>query len=244
MNSERSETAVDPAGLPAQPTSAAVSEEQQRVSGPSLTEDLALALLNDRDLSDEEVENLAKNTSVTKSRKVRFAIATHPHAPRHISLKVVREFYTFDLMQYALTPGVAADLKHAADELLVTRLPSITLGERISLARRSSESIAAALLLDKESRVWQTALGNGRLTEAAVVRALLRPSASAAFVEAVCHHPKWSPRHEIRIALLRNGKIPLARALEFARTLPPPQLRDILHSSDLPEKVKQYLRKS
>ena len=44
------------------------------------------------------------------------------------------------------------------------------------------------------------------------------------------------------MALLRNGKTPLARALEFARALPPAQLRDILHSSRLPEKVKVYLR--
>jgi len=199
--------------------------------------------LNRRDLLSEDVENLAKNAAVKKSRKVRFAMAAHPRAPRHISLKLVREFYNFDLMRYALTPGVAADLKRAADELLVSRLASITLGERISLARRGSESVAAALLLDKESRVWQTALENGRLTEAAVVRALLRPNASAGLVRAVCHHTKWSPRHEIRMALLRNAKTPLARALEFARTLPPPQLRDILHTSHLPEKVKLYLRK-
>jgi hypothetical protein len=243
MNSERSETAIESPEAHAPSTSTSASDDQQRAPNPSLTEDFALALLHRRDLSSEDVENLAKNLAVTKSRKVRFAIATHPRAPRHISLKLIREFYTFDLMQYALTPGVAADLKRAADELLVTRLPSITLGERISLPRRGSESVAAALLLDRESRVWQTALENGRLTEAAVVRVLLRSNASTALVKAVCHHPKWSPRQEIRMALLRNAKTPLARALEFARTLPPPQLRDILHSSHLPEKVKVYLRK-
>src|SRR5438132_1663310 len=119
----------------------------------------------------------------------------------------------------------------ASDEQQKASHPSLT------------EDFALALLHDKESRVWQTALENGRLAEAAVVRALLRPNASAALVETVCHHPKWSPRHEVRMALLRNEKTPLARALEFARTLPPPQLRDILHSSHLPEKVKLYLRK-
>lgn len=243
MNSERSETAINsPEAFPPS-TSAANPHDQQLGSNPSLTEDLALALLLRRDLSSEDVGNLARNAAVQNSRKVRFAIATHPHAPRHISLKLIREFYTFDLMRYALTPGVAADLKRAANELLVTRLPSITLGERISLARRGSEGVAAALLLDRESRVWQTALENARLTEAAVVRVLLRSSASAALVKAVCHHPKWSPRQEVRMALLRNEKTPLARALEFARALPPSQLRDILHSSHLPEKVKLYLRK-
>jgi hypothetical protein len=103
--------------------------------------------------------------------------------------------------------------------------------------------VAAALLLDKESRVWQAALENPRLTEAAIVRGLQRQQASPALVKAVCHHAKWSLRLEIRMALLRSSHTPLARALEFARKLPPAQLRDILHASNLPEKIKMYLRK-
>lgn len=212
-------------------------------AGFVLTEDQALALLQRSDLPAASIEELAKNTSVMKSRKARIAIAAHPRAPRHISLRLIREFFTFDLMRFALLPAVAADLKRAGDEMLVNRIASITLGERISLARRASTAVAAALLLDKESRVWQTALENSRLTEAAIVRTLVRPSVTPAFVEAVCHHPKWSLRHEVRIALLRNEKTPLARAVEFARKLPPTQLRDVLHTSHLPEKVKTYLRK-
>jgi len=209
----------------------------------SLTEDQALATLQHSDLSAESIEQLVKNSSVMKSRKVRIAIAAHPRTPRHVSLRLIREFYTFDLMQFTVLPAVAADLKRAADEMMIKRIASITLGERISLARRASTAVAAALLLDKETRVWQTALENSRLTEVAIVRTLQRSNLSRAFVEAVCHHPKWSLRHEVRVALLRNEKTPMARALEFARTLPPRQLRDILHNSRLPEKVKNYLRK-
>jgi len=210
-------------------------------SASTLTEDLALALLQSRDLLPEALEDIGKNAIVTKSRKVRFALASHPRAPRHLSLRLVREFYTIDLMRFALLPAVAADIKHAADDLLVARLASVTLGERISLARRASGTVAAALLLDKEARVWQTALENPRLAEAAVVKTLLRANGNAAFIETVCHHSRWSPRPEIRMALLRNEKTPLARALEFAGTLPPAQLRDILHSSRLPQRVKTCL---
>jgi len=209
---------------------------------PALTEDLALALLKNRDLPGEEIEQISKNSIATKSRKVRLALAAHPHTPRPLALRLIRELYTFDLMQFALLPAAAADLKRVADDLLVSRLASVSIGERISLARRCSGSVAAALLLDKESRVWQTALENSRLTEAAIVKALQRPAATPAFDEAVCHHAKWSLRPEVRVALLRNPHTPLARALEFARRLAPPQLRDILHSSRLPERIKNYLR--
>lgn len=222
---------------------AAVPLDFSIAADPALTADLALAAVKDRNLPSEVIEQISRNTGVMKSRKVRVALAAHPRAPRRIALRLIRELYTFDLMQFSLIPAVAADLKRVADELLVARLASITLGERIALARRSSAMVAAALLLDKESRVWQTALENPRLSESAIVKALLRPAATPAFVKAVCHHAKWSVRPEIRMALLRNEYTPLARAVEFARRLPPAQLRDILHASRLPEKVKSYLRK-
>jgi hypothetical protein len=227
-----------------QPLDTPAPEALARDADPTLTEDLALALLERRDLPSDALEQLGKNAAVMKSRKVRFAVAAHPHTPRHLSVRLIREFYTFDLMRFALLPVVSGDLKRAADELLVTRIKSITLGERISLARRGSNTIATALLLDKEPLVWQAALENPRLTEAAIIKALLRPNAAPALVEAICHHAKWSLRHEIRMTLLRNPHTPLARALEFARILPPAQLRDILHGSRLSARVKTYLRKN
>ncbi len=215
----------------------------QAAADPALTADLALAIVKDRDLSAEVLERISKNAGVMKSRKVRVALAGHPRTPRRIALRLIRELYTFDLMQFSLLPAVAADLKRVADELLVSRLASITLGERIALARRCSTMVAAALFLDKEARVWQTALENPRLTEAAIARAVLRPGATPAFIKAVCQHAKWSLRPELRAALLRSEYTPMARALEFARRVPPAQLRDILHASRLPEEIKAQLRK-
>src|SRR5579863_3700301 len=241
MNPERSqsEIALDASA----PSTVSPPDDVASASDPALTPDLALALLQRRDLPTDAVEKISHNAGVMKSRKVRIGVAAHPRTSRRIALRLVREFYTFDLMQFALLPAVAADLRRAADDLLVTRLASITLGERISLARRASTNVVAALLLDKETRVWQTVLENPRLTEAAICRSLLRANATRAFVEAICHDPKWSLRPEIRVALLRNEKTPLSRAQELARRFPPAQLRDILHSSRLPEKIKSHLRK-
>jgi len=209
----------------------------------ALTEDLALASLNDPATDKESIEQISVDAGVMKSRKVRLALASHARTPRRIALRVIREFYTFELMQFALLPVAPADLKRMADELLIGRIASITLGERIALARRCSGAVAGGLLLDKEARVWQTALENPRLTESGVIRALTKTGASRPFVEAVCYHGKWSPRIEVRFALLRSAYTPLSKAIEFARRIPPPQLWDILHASKLPESVKRVLRK-
>ena len=208
---------------------------------PALTEDLALALLQRADLPAEVLEQLSKNGNLLKLRKVKVALVCHAHTPRHVSVPLARQFYTFDLLKVALSPSVPADVKVAADEMLIARLKTVTMGERLALARRASGRVAGSLLLDSETRVMRTALENPRLTEAFVIQAALRPQASAALVQAVAQHTKWSYRREIRIALLRTEYLSLARALEFSRGLPPQLLREVLQSSRLPARIKDQL---
>ncbi len=214
-------------------------------SDTALTGDLALALLKHGDLHAEVLEQLAKNRPALKLRKVKIALACHPRTPRHVSVPLIRQFYTFDLMKVALSPVVPADVKLSADETLIARLKTITLGERLTLARQASGRIAGALLLDAEPRIMRAALENSRLTEAPVVQAVLKPAASTALVHAVAQHAKWSYRRDVQVALLRTEHLSLAWALAFARGLAPQQLREILQSSRLPAKIQdQLLRES
>ena len=250
----------------ATPATLAPADLLRTAADPDLTEDLALALLKRPDLPPEVLETLAKNANALKSRKVKIALAGHPRTPRHISVPLVRQFYTFDLMKIALSPSVPADVKVAADDILISRLNTVTIGERLTLARRASGRVAAALLLDvkemdgkivddkinagkvidaetvaRATRVMQTALENPRLTESLVISSVLRPAASAALVHAVAQHAKWSVRREIRAALLRTEHLSLARALEFSREIPAPLLQEVLASSRLPAKLKAQL---
>jgi hypothetical protein len=254
------------------PLSAAVvlADLLRTAADPAVTEDLALALLKRADLPPEVLEQIARNASALKSRKVKIAVVSHPHAPRHVSVPLARQFYTFDLMKVALSPSVPADVKVAVDNVLISRLKTVTLGERLTLARRASGRVAAALLLevdsgdgktvhakmiagktsaaetvDRKTRVMQTALENPRLTEVLVIKSVLGSAASAALVHAVARHAKWSRRREIRAALLRTAHLSLARALEFSREIPAPVLQEVLASSRLPAPVKaQLIRQS
>src|SRR5271157_600932 len=178
----------DQAASPAKPSLPVAAPELadlvRTASDPALTDDLALALLKRADLPPEVIEQLAKNVNAIKTRKVKIALVSHPHTPRHVSVPLARQFYTFDLMKVALSPWVPADVKVAADEVLISRLKMVTIGERLTLARRASGRVAAALLgslendgakiIDvtavdaktaaRETRVMQIALDNPRLT--------------------------------------------------------------------------------
>ena len=207
----------------------------------SLNEDSALALLQLADLAPDSIEKLSQNSVTAKSRKLKLAIVRHPKAPRHVSLPLIRKLFTFDLIHVALSPVLAGDLKMSAEEVLVSRLETISTGERLSLARRASGRVAGALLLDGEPRIIAAALENPHLTEALVIKAALCDEASAELAQALCTHGKWSLRREIRVALLRNRHTPTLHATEFANSLPNGVVTEILQTSGLPESVKTLL---
>lgn len=210
---------------------------------PRLTEDLALALLQRRDLPREALEQMHKQKSVSGLRKVRFAMVTHPHTPRHVSLPAIRHLYAFELMQLALLPSVPADVKRATEDLLLTRLAGVSSGERFTLAKRSSGRVAAALLLDKEERVLNAALANPQMTEAWIVKALKAGTGTELLAPAVCRHAKWPHRVDVKIALLANKHTPFARVVQFAAELPLRSLRDLLRQANLAPNVKEYVKK-
>ena len=214
---------------------------KELASSAQLDEDLALMLLARRDLQGAAIEALAKNGAVMKHRKVIAAVVMHPRTPRHVSLPVARHLYTFELMQIALTPAVAADVKLAVEENIVARLESVSTGERMTLARRASNRVAATLLLDPDARVVEAALASPMMNEAGIVKGLMREEAPEHFVAMTSKHPKWSVRRDVQVALLRNDKTPLARVLAFAQILPTQTLRDVLSHARISANVKLYL---
>ncbi len=115
--------------------SAEHSELLRAAADPTLTGDLALALLKRIDLPGDVLEQFSRNRNALKMRKAKIALACHPHTPRHVSVPLIRQFFTFDLMKVALSPVVPGDVKLTADETLISRLKTVTLGERLALAR-------------------------------------------------------------------------------------------------------------
>jgi hypothetical protein len=132
-------------------------------------------------------------------------------------------------------------LRVAIENLLLSRLETLSAGERLAMARQGPGAIAAALLKDADERVLQAALENPRMTEASIVKTLMADKVPEALVLALCRHPLWSLRQDVRMALLRNPLTPLAHLLAIVPSVPLPVLRDILHTAPLDASFRAYL---
>lgn len=199
-------------------------------------------LLKRKDLSSRLLEEISRHKKWLAEYSVRRALALHPHTPRLIAMRVLRQLYLMDVVQASVLPSVPAELRRIADELLVARLPQLPLGQKLTLARRASARVAGALLAEGHDRVARIALENTFLTEAQVLRALASAKLPARVVEAVARHGKWSARAEVHLALLRHPQMPLALRLTFLQELPLRALETLADTSSLPANLRKYFR--
>jgi hypothetical protein len=213
------------------------------LENPHLKEQHLMILLARRDLTREVVTMIAQDQKWMKSYPLRVALLQHPRTPRHVSLRLLKLIFPFDLLKIAVNPGLAADLRRLIEDTLLARRDEMALGQRVTLARQGSCRLAGGSLDDPDARVIRAALDNPTLTEPAVVVALQRSGASEALPVAVMEHRRWSQRRGVKLALLRNTHLSLAR---FAALLPEVSQRDLKELMTDPRvapNVRSYLAK-
>ncbi|GAC1638893.1 MAG: hypothetical protein NVS9B14_19710 [Candidatus Acidiferrum sp.] len=209
---------------------------------PSLNEEQAMLLLARKDLPGELIEAIAQKKSLLKNYAVKKALVLHPHTPRMVSLRLLRDLYLMDLVQLTLAPGALAELKRNAEEQLIARLPQLPLGQKITIARRGPGRVAGALLAEGHAQVLTVVLDNSNLNEANVLKALSRPKLAPRVVEAISQHKKWSLSYNVRLALVRQPSTTLSTVLAYLPELTISDLRELITPGIVSENFRRYLQ--
>ncbi len=215
---------------------------EELLRNPALTESHLLTLLARKNLPGELLESLAKNEELLKSQRVRGAVVRHPKTPRLAAMRLLKFLFLFDLVAVSLEPAVAAEIKHLAEEQIIARLQQVPLGERITLARRSSARVAAALLALGDAQVIPAALENPQMTEGALLGVLRQDELPPLVVEGLARHPKWSVRYDLRLQLVRHPLTPLVLALAFLPDLRPDDLMVIASDHRMTSTMREYVK--
>ena len=212
------------------------------LDNPSLDETSLALLLHRKDLPTDFLTEVLKRRHFLKNYIIRKLLAFHPHTPRTDTLRLIRELYLMDLIQFAISPGVLPDLKRKAEDQVITKMPQLPLGQKITLARRSPARIAGALLAEGQPMIVKAAISNPNLTEAQVLRVLAKEKLAPIVVQSIAQHDKWSHMYNVRIALLRQPSTTLATVLAFLPELTVSDLQALAAPGILPENLSHYLQ--
>ena len=211
------------------------------IENPALDETHVCVLLERKDLTGRLLEEISKRKTWRASYRVRRALAAHPHTPRLIAIRCLRDLHLMDLVKISLLPASSSELRRLAEERVLAQMPQLPLGQRLMLAKRGSSRIAAGLIGEGPDQAARAALDNPFLTEAHLLKTLARTDLSARSVAAIAKHTKWSLMVNVRVALLRHPHLPPDSLAEFVRDLPRREIEDLLGLSRLPEGTRAHL---
>jgi len=212
------------------------------LDNPSLEEAQLCMLLERKNLPAEILEEVARRKPLLKNYRVKKALALHPRTPRLVTLRLLRDLYLMDLVQLTLLAGIPTELKRNAEDQLVSRLPQLPLGQKITLARRGPARLAGALLAEGHAQIVGIVLDNAYLTEAQVLRVLSREKLPPVVVRTISLHRKWSISYNVRLALVRHPLSPLATVLAYLPELTVSDLRELASPGIVPESLRKYLQ--
>ena len=212
------------------------------IDHPAFDETHVCLLLERKDLSGLLLEEIGKRKAWRAIYRVRLALAAHPHTPRLIAMRLMRDLHLMDLVRIGLLPTSSMEVRRLADERVLAQLPQLSLGQKLMLARRGSTRIAAGLVERGTEQVARVALDNSFLTESHLLKTLAKEALPASIVAAVARHGKWSKLVNIRVALLRHPHAPPGRVPELVPGLPRREIEDMLALSRLSESVRARLR--
>jgi predicted regulator of amino acid metabolism with ACT domain len=211
------------------------------LDNPSLEETQLCMLLERKNLPAEILEEVAQRKPLMKDYRVKRALAFHPRTPRLVTLRLLRDLYLMDLVQLTLLPGIPTELKLNAEDQLISRLPQLPLGQKITLARRGPARLAGALLAEGHAQIVSIVLDNAYLTEAQVLKVLSREKLPPGVVRTIAQHRKWSITYNVRLALVRHPSSPLATVLAYLPELTVSDLRELAAPGIVPESLRKYL---
>ena len=199
-------------------------------------------MLERLDLSGNVLAAVGKQKKWAASEGVRVRLARHPHTPRRIALALLRQLYLFDLVRVSLLPSTPGEIRRVAEEIIVTRVPHLPVGEKLTLARRGPSRVAGALLAEGHAQAVKLALNNAFLTEAQVLKVLAKSGVPERVVAAIAQHPKWVSQYNVRMALVRNQHTPLPVVLMILPNVTLRDLKEIMTLEPLPPHVRKIIQ--
>lgn len=176
----------------------------------NLSEREVLQVLRHPHCAEPVILEILAAPSLLKLRTVRKTLAAHPSTPRPEALRCLEDLTWRDLAGIVRDPRTPAPVRRSAEQSLLQRAPTLTLGERIALSRLAEGEVIMLLLSDRSEPVFRAVLSNSRLTMEKLVTWMSRDSPRPEQLEKLAGTLRWSGHPEVRSALFRHPLTPRA----------------------------------
>lgn len=223
-----------------------------RESIPELDSEKLLELVRGRKLDEIEIlrvlrspfctaqiaERIASDPGLLGTHEVREKLAGFPGFTFGRALDLLATLPWTSLLSLSQSPRTPPVVRRQAERKLLTQLPSMSLGEKIALARRAHRALFGALINTADGQVLCALLNNARLVENDLLVILNTSEPPTEFFSELAGHKKWGAYIRVRRALAVCPHTPLPLALSVLVQLSVAELRRVMEYPGLAENVR------
>jgi len=210
----------------------------ERVSSGELDEGEVLEVLRNPHCTVEIAERVVMTPRWLSSHAVRERLVGFRGMPLGRALNLLPTLPWLSLLHLAQMPQAPPVIRRQAERRLLGRITTMTLGEKVAIARRAHRPLFRRLVTTGDESTLTALLDNPRLVETDVLVVINTGRPSAGLLTTVARHYRWGERYAVRRALAESPDAPLPVALAALVQLKVTDIARTARKIDLPDAVR------
>jgi hypothetical protein len=126
---------------------------------------------------------------------------------------------------------------------LTQRIMKMSIAEKIKLATLGNKEARSLLIRDSNKLVSTAVIRSPRITDGEVLLTAGNKVASDDVLRIIYNNREWTKNQKIKLALVKNPKVPLTVVMKFLSTLRDAELKDLARDRNVPSGVQTFAKK-
>jgi hypothetical protein len=137
----------------------------------------------------------------------------------------------------------AAPMEEGKRLNLTQRIMKMSIAEKVKLATLGNKEARTLLLRDSNKLVCTAVIRSPRITDGEVLATATNRAANEEVLRIIYNNREWTKNNKIKLALVKNPKIPLTVVMKFLSTLRDAELKDLARDRNVPSGVSMFAKK-
>jgi hypothetical protein len=139
--------------------------------------------------------------------------------------------------------GEEAPVDEGKRMTLTQRIMKMTISEKIKLATLGNKEARSALIRDSNKLVCTAVIRSPRITDGEVLLSAGNKAANDEVLRVIYGNREWTKNLKIKLALVKNPKVPLTVVMKFLNSLRENELKDLSRDRNVPQGVQSFAKK-
>ncbi|RKH62747.1 hypothetical protein [Corallococcus aberystwythensis] len=137
----------------------------------------------------------------------------------------------------------AAPMEEGKRMTLAQRIMKMSIAEKIKLGTLGNKEARSALIRDTNKLVCVAVIRSPRITDGEVLACAANRAINDDVLRVIYNNREWTKMQKVKLALVKNPKVPLTVTMKFLNTLRDAELKDLARDKNVPAAVQSFAKK-